>query len=466
MASGILSFYMNALMAGLLSIKQQPGPVIQQIGLQTDAGWQICRSSFLNVGNYCDQFDNRMDLALSRVHDAINTAKHDLVRIGWIRGGRLGGFDPPPSDQVQQEIDDLKQNIIDLQNQLAQINKSGQIDDVDGKIATLQDAIAQLTVKMDTLVKDASDRFTDAVKQLQDSLASLTASTQSLKMEVANLEQDLESTEIVNIMGDIVDGATSGTAYKYEHGSFKGTLTTVLSTIISLAYDEVLDDNTFFLNIMKFLSFLKDKYKLPGCQFLYVTVIANGHLYNRGNAFMVARMIAQLAQSDDPSVASGADTFLKVVVHPIITSVVRYPDTGTSEVCGPTCQLVRNGDKLQFDKNFNDFTYQFDTDYAKAYILPDHCAISEGVIHSGASGVKIPVLFCLTLNSGSRLYIKFESYSDPTDKIDWDGAQLDGNDNTVCERVTDSDIGNTFSGGKGTKWYAFDKDLLCKYVPQ
>lgn len=68
--------------------------------------------------------------------------------------GRLGGFDPPPSDQVQQEIDDLKQNIIDLQNQLAQINKSGQIDDVDGKIATLQDAIAQLTVKMDTLVKD------------------------------------------------------------------------------------------------------------------------------------------------------------------------------------------------------------------------------------------------------------------------------------------------------------------------
>lgn len=106
----------------------------------------------------------------------------------------------------------------------------------------------------------ASDRFTDAVKQLQDSLASLTASTQSLKMEVANLEQDLESTEIVNIMGDIVDGATSGTAYKYEHGSFKGTLTTVLSTIISLAYDEVLDDNTFFLNIMKFLSFLKDKY--------------------------------------------------------------------------------------------------------------------------------------------------------------------------------------------------------------
>lgn len=114
----------------------------------------------------------------------------------------------------------------------------------------------------------------------------------------------------------------------------------------------------------------------------------------------------------------------------------------------------------------SDFTYQFDTDYAKAYILPDHCAISEGVIHSGASGVKIPVLFCLTLNSGSRLYIKFESYSDPTDKIDWDGAQLDGNDNTVCERVTDSDIGNTFSGGKGTKWYAFDKDLLCKYVPQ
>lgn len=93
---------------------------------------------------------------------------------------------------------------------------------------------------------------------LLSSIQTITASAYKLKMTVANLEKDLEDYKITNIMHEIVRGPDSGTAYLFEQGSFKAKRSTVMSSIISLAYVEVLKDNTFILKIMKFLGLLEE----------------------------------------------------------------------------------------------------------------------------------------------------------------------------------------------------------------
>lgn len=85
------------------------------------------------------------------------------------------------------------------------------------------------------------------------------ASIASINLEIAQIEQDLEEYKIVNIVADIVNWPDEGTAYRYEMGSFKADKATVMSTIISLAYVDVVDKgDAYFVKILRFLSLLQD----------------------------------------------------------------------------------------------------------------------------------------------------------------------------------------------------------------
>lgn len=111
-----------------------------------------------------------------------------------------------------------------------------------------------------TVFSIAQDTFKDQIETLVTSLSAISTAAYTLKITVANLEKDLEDYKIINIMHEIVRGPDSGTAYLFEKGSFKGSMTTVLSSLVSLSYVEVLNDNEFILKIFKFLSLLEDKY--------------------------------------------------------------------------------------------------------------------------------------------------------------------------------------------------------------
>ncbi|OXA39673.1 hypothetical protein Fcan01_25480 [Folsomia candida] len=149
---------------------------------------------------------------------------------------RIGGFNPPDPAEVQKEIDQLKQEIIDLQTKLNDIDKS-------------------------------QDQFKAQIQTLTDALNNVVASIASINLEIAQIEQDLEEYKIVNIVADIVNWPDEGTAYRYEMGSFKADKATVMSTIISLAYVDVVDKgDAYFVKILRFLSLLQDVNKLVGAQ--------------------------------------------------------------------------------------------------------------------------------------------------------------------------------------------------------
>lgn len=121
--------------------------------------WLVCRNSFQFNATYCDNFDHKMNHGLSKLSENIDQMQG---RIGELEREvdlarslkRIGGFNPPDPAEVQKEIDQLKQEIIDLQTKLNDIDKSADIATLDAQMAAIKQSISDLTQRLDTLWKE------------------------------------------------------------------------------------------------------------------------------------------------------------------------------------------------------------------------------------------------------------------------------------------------------------------------
>ncbi|XP_021959369.1 uncharacterized protein LOC110855261 [Folsomia candida] len=444
---GVATFYLNAIASALFSISANN--VLQFGSKEADyhepgRTWSMCGRENLPLNNsYCDEFDVKMNLALAQLSWAIDAMKNNLEGQNWmstslngtpnwetIRPRKMvGGFNPPDPDEVQKEIDDLKEEIVDLQTKLAQIDVNGDIDKVESQMAVVQEEIAQLTTKMDSLMQEAQDTFKDQIETLVTSLSAISTAAYTLKITVANLEKDLEDYKIINIMHEIVRGPDSGTAYLFEKGSFKGSMTTVLSSLVSLSYVEVLNDNEFILKIFKFLSLLEDKYKLDGCKHLYYIIVLSNHFYNKPQPFLVAHMLTSLLQSDDPNVANGASNFLNSVVSPIVKFIASDKNANNEPLCHAQyinnviapCTVVAAGDGFAFDDShvIGNSAFQFGSNYDDGLMIGDDCAVATGFMEVPHAVMKESAHFCFSLQPGARLNrrVIYDADFDPSDFV-------------------------------------------------
>ncbi|OXA42292.1 Myosin-4 [Folsomia candida] len=381
----------------------------------------------------------------------------------------VGGFNPPNPDSVQKEINALKKEIDDLEKKIAQIDPTGDVDKVEAEMALVQDEISQLTTKMDNLIQAAEGTFKTEIKMLLSSIQTITASAYKLKMTVANLEKDLEDYKITNIMHEIVRGPDSGTAYLFEQGSFKAKRSTVMSSIISLAYVEVLKDNTFILKIMKFLGLLEEIHKFDGCRNLYHSIVLNNHLYNKPQPFLVADMLSYILLMDDGEAANKASEFLNNVVSPILGAIASIENVDYNPMCyvlvdssnDIPCTVVAQDVGYAFldpDKDNGNFPFEFDSNYDDPYSIGDECAVAAG--YSATHDPQSKAHFCFKLLPGGRLDRRYILDSDYVPPADWNNADS-GFGVVKCSLITKPQT-LTQNG----YWFIYGEVMFCTSDPQ
>ncbi|OXA49212.1 Myosin-3 [Folsomia candida] len=238
----------------------------------------------------------------------------------------LSGFNPPnPNDAVQKQINELKKDIDELEAKIAGMDPTSDLDKLRAAVAVMQTKMAALNTALDNAAKQATDTLQPEIDQLTSSLDAVAVKLFSLKLAIAEVESALEESQIVDIVSGIISGPDAGTVFHYEHGVFKrGNASTVMSTIVTLGYPEILKDTKYFLNFLSFFSQLSDdQHKFWGYKALYYAVLANGQLYNAAQPFILGHKIAKIYDTSPTiNVTLEAGHFLSAVVHPVISSVV------------------------------------------------------------------------------------------------------------------------------------------------
>ncbi|XP_035716810.1 uncharacterized protein LOC110861088 isoform X2 [Folsomia candida] len=458
-APGVGKFFLNAILSALLS---SFGNNLNH-DLSTAETWLVCRNSFQFNATYCDNFDHKMNHGLSKLSENIDQMQG---RIGELEREvdlarslkRIGGFNPPDPAEVQKEIDQLKQEIIDLQTKLNDIDKSADIATLDAQMAAIKQSISDLTQRLDTLWKEGQDQFKAQIQTLTDALNNVVASIASINLEIAQIEQDLEEYKIVNIVADIVNWPDEGTAYRYEMGSFKADKATVMSTIISLAYVDVVDKgDAYFVKILRFLSLLQDVNKLVGAQALYFTILTNNHYYDKPHPILCVNMLSQLLQSDQSDVVAAASKFLKTFVPPILYGLVveRAPNNG--QECIESCQIVQQGGQdgqYEFSPPEHSFDLDYDfgnNEFNETAVLPKRCAPASGGLKYVGSTKANLLRGCFGIQRGSKLAFEWLMVQFHND---WDTEQLPSND---CYTIQSPQVLED-----GDNWSLFGKTVLCR----
>ncbi|OXA49491.1 uncharacterized protein LOC110854800 [Folsomia candida] len=265
-----------------------------------------------------------MNRAMARIYEGLGAMKLSTIRLHELNS--VSDFNPPdPNDDVQKQIDELKQDIIDLEAEISGMDPTSDLDQLRAAMALMQEEIAALNTALDNAAKQATDELQPEIDQLIASLDTVAANVFSLKLAVADVESALEQSQIVNIVAQILSGPDAGTVFLYEHGVFKrGNASTVMSTIVTLGYPEILKNVNYFINFLSFFSQMDvEQHKLWGYQALYYTVVANGQLYKAPHPFILAHKITKLIGTTPiGDVVIQAKSFLTDVVHPVISRVV------------------------------------------------------------------------------------------------------------------------------------------------
>ncbi|XP_021952821.1 uncharacterized protein LOC110849693 isoform X2 [Folsomia candida] len=206
-----------------------------------------------------------------------------------------------------------------MEGQIASLHPASNLDELRAVISLVQKKLAQLYTTLDNVAKNATDELQPEIDGLIASVSTVCVSLFSLKLTIADIESRLKEVQIVDIVAKII----SGPVPRYENDVFKkGNAPTVISTIVTLSYCEILKDVNHIFNLLDFLSLLENDIKLWGYQELYHAVLANGQLYNTAQPFIVANKIVGLAKNSNFIIAKAAMSFLSEIVHPIITPVV------------------------------------------------------------------------------------------------------------------------------------------------